>query len=365
MAAPRGQRLIALDGLRGVAAIAVLFEHAEIGFLPPLHAYLAVDFFFLLSGYVIARGYEAQLGAGLSLARYASIRMARLYPMLLLGGVLGLALFWTYAPDGYFIPDRPFSMALAVFSQFSLLPFLASQGAFVFNGAQWSVVLEILVNLVHAILLRVLSNAALILLVAANAAALCYVAKQHHTLNLGWGLDNVLDGIPRVGFGFFAGVLLYRLRPIWQRLVPQLHFGVIALGLLIVITSPEWPVFRLGSRDAVSALVAFPLIIMLGAKARGWPSFAAALGTLSYPLYAIHTPLLFGMIALTAWLGLAKTGSGDALMTAGNLGIIGAAYLVGRWVDEPLNARRRRARRTHDAGVTQEQPAAASSAADA
>jgi peptidoglycan/LPS O-acetylase OafA/YrhL len=81
-----------LDGIRGLAAILVVIFHAEqfFGARPFPKSYLAVDVFFLLSGAVVANAYEHRLQSDMSLARFTWLRIVRIYPLYLLGTVLGV-----------------------------------------------------------------------------------------------------------------------------------------------------------------------------------------------------------------------------------------------------------------------------------
>lgn len=87
-----GGRFHTLDAMRGVAALAVVLVHvaAYSGVNLAPGGNLAVDFFFALSGFVIARAYSARLRSGLSWLRFAEIRLVRLYPLVLLGCGFGL-----------------------------------------------------------------------------------------------------------------------------------------------------------------------------------------------------------------------------------------------------------------------------------
>lgn len=81
-----------LDGIRGIAALMIVLHHTGYYFsgLPFARSYLAVDLFFVLSGFVIAEAYSTRLKDGLSCFEFMRIRIIRLYPLYLLGTLLGI-----------------------------------------------------------------------------------------------------------------------------------------------------------------------------------------------------------------------------------------------------------------------------------
>ena len=169
------ERLHALDGLRGVAAMGVMAMHAQLSVMPVALGYLAVDLFFLLSGYVIARSYEPRLRSGaMGVTAYAAVRLERLYPMLALGGLVGLGLY--AAGLSPFRASGGGELLVAMVGQFLLIPFLTPGFSFVFNGAQWSIVLELLANLAHATALPALGNRLLAGVVIVSALGLVMAA---------------------------------------------------------------------------------------------------------------------------------------------------------------------------------------------
>src|SRR5450631_2286933 len=88
-----------LDGLRGVAAILVvafhIFETHSTSHLDQIinHGYLAVDFFFLLSGFVVGYAYDDRWGR-MSTWEFIKIRLVRLHPLVILGTLIGAICFW-------------------------------------------------------------------------------------------------------------------------------------------------------------------------------------------------------------------------------------------------------------------------------
>jgi peptidoglycan/LPS O-acetylase OafA/YrhL len=106
-AATRRHSFVILDALRGVAAAAVVTVHAPLFFHsvatpgsvpdasghapmtgPLFEAYLAVDFFFLLSGFVLAHAYGEKLNDGMTSCQFMRCRLIRLYPLYLLALVI-------------------------------------------------------------------------------------------------------------------------------------------------------------------------------------------------------------------------------------------------------------------------------------
>lgn len=332
-------RLKGLDGLRGVAAIGVMLFHAHISVLPFGHGYLAVDFFFMLSGFVIARSYEPRLAKGegthrTRAVRYMLARIGRLYPMLFLGGLVGLAVFM--AGLGEFRPTGRNDVILAIISQFLLIPFLSSDGFYAFDRVQWSIALELLVNAVHAAGLPWLSTRALWAIVIVSVIALGISADHCGTLNTvcGPGPMLALLVLARTFFGFFVGVLLYRTRDGWRPATPEISFPLLAITTLALLSMPAQSMAAFPGRaiyDFFCVAALLPLVLMLAVRSPAG-DLALALGVMSFPLYAIHLPLIDA---------LRNGGTKEWLAIPALAGLVAIAWAIGRWIDEPLNARRR------------------------
>lgn len=343
-------RFHTLDGMRGMAALVVLAFHIaqqhSLAALP--FAGLAVDFFYVLSGFVVAHSYETRLAGGtLSLRQFVRLRFVRLYPLAFLGILLGTLLAASAAAvkGSVSLADVAAAAALA----FLLLPsFVFPQWptAYPFNPAAWSLTFEALANLVFACIARWLSHAVLVAIVLVGGAALVWLAFVQGGISGGHEQATVLLGIPRVIFPFFAGVLLRRLPAAPDS--GSLAGGVLILVLLAVLLAPA-------GYDAVSALACvillFPLVVWLGIENRPGPAlerFFAAIGALSYPLYITQaavlrvglefvrrTPLSPAQFALFA---LAEAGCALAL-----------AWLAMRWFDAPVQQLLRRRDRSGSA----------------
>ena len=333
------RRMTSLDGLRGIAAIAVVMHHAKVAPLDCPNAYLAVDFFFLLSGFVMGRSYDATLRSGVAATGFTWLRIQRLYPMLFIGGCLGWYMFPSTGADGYFGPVVPFSLPKALISQFLLVPFLVTQTQYPFNGPQWSILFEIIANHIHALFGPVLTDMVLMGIVLTSLGILVFTCQRFGTIDFGWGLDNVLRGLPRVTFGYFAGVLLFRYEGAWAARTGRYPFWFVAGAVALALAMPHLSEFRY--QDIACLVIVFPVVLGLGRNAYGCDRIAAKLGTISYPLYALHMPLLAGF---ELFYSLKQEGPALGLVTLALAlaGCVCVAWAAGHWIDEPLNALRRR-----------------------
>ena len=290
----RHARYLAFDALRGVAAIAVLFHHAERELhLPELFAYgyLAVDFFFLMSGFVIAAAYDERMRGGLSLPAFVRIRLARLYPMMALGGVLGIvASFWT-------TPGDP-QIWLAGLSALFMIPLLWNAPVlFPANIPEWSIFFELVTNFLHCGLARILTMKVLIGIIVASFLALLVAGWKLHGLANGYSPDTFWGGFPRTFLSYFGGVLLHRTRAVWQKKVPPAPFALLVCAFPAIVLAAKFATqwVPASAYFLLAVLVLNPMLLMLlatvtpGKRATAW---CEGMGALSYPLYAIHVPLL-------------------------------------------------------------------------
>jgi peptidoglycan/LPS O-acetylase OafA/YrhL len=285
-------RLTLLDGMRGIAAIAVMLYHAgHFGLAGPLMArgYLFVDFFFLLSGFVLGVAYEPNLHAGLPARRFLWLRVKRLWPVMAIGSLVGLAPF---AFAGVF----PQALALLPLSLLLIPTFRGDFPVFPLNNPQWSLLLELAANAVHALVLARLPTRWLAATVGAAGVALTIAIAQTGRNTLGSTGDNFALGLVRVLFCYGGGLVLARLwlaglMPAW--LSGRWTSAVLA-PLVVVASLPFWPV-PIAVGDIAVTLVLLPLCFAFAVKAqlpRRFESLFAGLGLLSYPLYAVHLPIL-------------------------------------------------------------------------
>lgn len=330
-----------LDGLRGLAAFAVILDHVPSATLAALTPgrYLAVDFFFVLSGYVLAHAYGRALADGLSPLAFMRMRFARLYPLYLLGLLLALAVLLAQRLAGW--TDLPWTeIAVVAGAGFLFLPMPPAFGwttghLYPLNGPAWSLFFELVANLAYALVARFLTPAVLAVLLPVAGIATLVGVINHDTPGPGWLWPHFGAGLSRVAFGFFAGVCLYRFRErlaapavVWW--IPVLIFA----GMVMVPAPDGWRnVF-----DAAAAIAVAPLVVWLGANAKIpaiYEAFCDRLGRLSFGVYILHVPVMAALglaMALAGW--LPPFGFAHVLLVAG-LAAAGAA-LADRFWDKPL-----------------------------
>jgi peptidoglycan/LPS O-acetylase OafA/YrhL len=276
-------RLHGLDALRGIAALCVLglHVHAIYGGFPDLFgkAYLAVDFFFMLSGYLMARTYGQRLSSGLDGAAFLALRYRRLWPTMAIGGAIGLAYLWDSTRN------LPLFAALAL-ANLALIPASFQRELFPLNVPAWSVFLELLANLVHGYWLWRLSQRWLVWVAALALLATLGFAAYFGTLDLGARPETLTGGVARALLSYTIGMILWHR---WQRRPPLAVPPLAALAGLPVLVVLPW-LLGIGhwSYDLAFVLLACPLL-MAGGLAFARPSpLAVWLGNASFPLYAVH-----------------------------------------------------------------------------
>lgn len=289
-----------LDGLRGIAALAVVLFHfmewAYTDFSKNFiaHGFLAVDFFFCLSGFVIAYAYDDRMGK-MAVPEFFKSRIIRLHPLVIAGSVLGLLAF-LFDPFGG--PTEVYSagrMILIFFCSILLIPFpvLADRSfnLFGFNAPAWSLFWEYMANVVYALVLYKLHRRYLWILTLISAVVLCLVCYRSNNLLGGWSGPTFWDGAARVAYSFLAGLLIYRSNGIIKN-----KLGFIGLSLLLflafMIPFNEWNWIT----EPLVVLFYFPLLIALGAGATLKPAVKKVCqfsGKISYPLYMTHYAVLW------------------------------------------------------------------------
>lgn len=305
-AAKKDGHYVLLDGARGYAALAVVVYHVMAtfnvhGIIPG--SFLAVDLFFLMSGFVIAYSYEKRLQEGtMSFWRFFEIRTIRLYPLYAVSIALGALFFCTKIIMGE--PDAPpvKDMLLAVPGSVLMLPVFPIGDTtlinYPFSPSAWSLVLEFWFNLVFALVAIRWGVKALAVLAAVSFAVLVQQSMAAGTTDLGWGISSLLGGSARFWFSFTVGVILFRLKKPGVALSPV--WLLLAAPVLLFILLPHDAV----PLQLVWIAVAFPMFVYICSRISVGGIAAVIsdhLGRLSYAIYIIHTPtilLAFGVLTV-------------------------------------------------------------------
>ena len=348
-----------LDGLRGVASVLVIvfhvFETFSLGnpFIQIInHGYLAVDFFFLLSGFVVAYAYDDRW-AKMTQWDFYKRRLVRLQPMVIIGSVIGAVFFYMQAGKAFpLIADTSvWKMLLIMLIGCTLIPIPISMDIrgwaemHPLNGPAWSLFFEYIANILYAVLIRRFSKLLLSVFVALTGCLLIgYLLKgERGDLIGGWSLnqEQLFIGFTRLLFPFFAGVLLCR----FGKLIRIKHAFWISSAIIIVVLSiprigDEHHVWMNGIYESITIILLFPLIVSIGAGGKLHNQRSASickfLGDLSYPLYITHYPLIY---IFTAWVVEKKIPMGTEGLLAGLLLVVTSiliAYACLKLYDEPV-----------------------------
>jgi len=302
--------LHSLDLLRGAAALFVCIYHINF-MLTPHHAllpggYLCVDLFFLLSGFVIARTYDRQIAADMTLGAFCIQRLARLYPLFFMTTLLGFVAINArlYETAHGYGGGRVIATLLGnLLLVPNLLDPFGMRSMFPFNGAAWSIFFELCVNLVFVLCWRHLSARRLEAVVVIYGLLLLLVAAYANSLDIGNRTSDIVLAIPRVAFSFFLGVWISRSR--LGHPIRSLGAGAAVLGMSLlagILFAHRWvPAQSIGLADAGIVLFAFPALFffflridLVGLSSR----VAAFLGNISYSVYLLQTPLIVAYSAI-------------------------------------------------------------------
>lgn len=325
-----------LDGLRGVAAMLVVAFHlSECFSYDPVdkylnHGYLAVDFFFVLSGFVIGYSYDDRWRSGqqresMTLWQFCKRRLIRLQPMVFFGSFLGfLCFYFGDCPTYSKIPEATVWMLLGstLLSAF-LIPQPNSwnlrgvEEMSSINVPEWSLFYEYVGNILYALVFRRLKTVFLVFVVVFSAFLVLDTSLSLNvfgflsdwddvplSLNAGFALtgEQFYIAMTRLLYPFTMGMLLSRLG---RYINLKGGFWLCSLMLVVIICTPYVggranPLMD-GIFNAMCALVVFPLIVMIGAgsKLKGAKSnrICKFLGEISYPLYISHYPLVYLFLA--------------------------------------------------------------------
>ena len=320
-----------LDGLRGVAAILVVFYHifegfsfaeftngAGSGLITTLnHGHIAVDFFFILSGFVISYAYDNRWKE-MNTWQFFKRRLIRLHPMLIMGTLIGFVAFAFVGFERWDGTTAPLNwVMIAMLLTMLMIPAVpgvpyevrGNGEMFPLNGPGWSLFFEYVGNILYALFIRRLSTKLLaaltVVLGVLHAWFFLFDVSGYGMIGVGWTIDevNFWGGLVRMLFPFTLGMWLART---FKPRKVKGAFWICSIALIALFAVPyiasEGVVNLNCLYEYVCIAFVFPLIVWLGAcgSSKGATSKVnRLLGDISYPLYIVHYPIMY---VFYAWL---------------------------------------------------------------
>ena len=373
-----------LDGLRGAAALMVLWYHVFEGFAFAggtaietfNHGHLGVDFFFMLSGFVISYAYDdrwksqSRNANSLTIGAFFKRRLIRLQPMVIMGALIGLITYLIQGGVRWDGTQMSFHwIMIAFFLAMFLIP--AYPGAaydvrgngemFPLNGPSWSLFFEYIGNILYALFIRKLSNKKLAALVVATGllwiAFVVFDVSGYDMIGIGWTLDavNFFGGLLRMMFPFSLGMLMARNFNVksqkskvegfcFKSFITKNIFWIAIVVMFVLFSMPyisrTGDISINGIYELACIIFVFPFIVWFGASGNITNKLSTKvckfLGDISYPLYIVHYPVMY---LFYSWLidnklySLGETWHVVLLVMATNIAL---AYACLKLYDEPL-----------------------------
>ena len=318
--------------MRGLAAVGVMLFHFRYS-LPSVAGIrffesgnMAVDMFFVLSGFVISISYDHKIAVGLTTMRFARMRLIRLLPMIWVGILIGAALLLAQSV----MVEK---VLVAIIINGLLLP-VPTSPMWPNNAVEWSLFYEMLGNIFLVATYRYFKRRTILVLIGVSGLALtaCTLTAGRIYHESSWFF--VLFGSARVGYSFFLGVFLARTRGQWSPRLPQVPAKIVLMATAGTLCVPIEGNMRAFS-DLFIAAVVCPILVMLGSTAKSgklYAAMAAVAGEMSYPLYAIHYPV-------HGWVDRMYAGLDFKLWVASTLAcltLLPVSYLLGRYYDRRM-----------------------------
>ena len=322
-------RFEGLDGLRGIASILVvlfhIFETFSSGPTKQIinHGYLAVDFFYILSGFVMGYAYDDRWNK-MTLWDFYKRRLIRLHPMVIASSIIGVCYYFLSECDFFQkIKDvKPYIFFITILMNFLMIPTPTNidirgwSETNSFNGPHWTLTYEYLINILYSLIIRRLNNIIITIITSISAFLTINLTLNFDVFNVlkergerentvigGWALTSceIYIGFARLLYPFFCGYLISRLK-----LKIQIPFSFIICSIILSIClclpridGGRWIIN--GIYETIIILVVFPIIILIGAGEKEENKLiidiCKFLGNFSYPLYISHYPIIYCHIA--------------------------------------------------------------------
>jgi peptidoglycan/LPS O-acetylase OafA/YrhL len=353
------KRFQALDGWRGIAALGVAIFHLQVAshfYTMPLirHAYLLVDFFFVLSGFVISHSYANRLGTLGERRSFAIKRFARVWPlhlfMLSIFVAFEIAVFAAYQWAPSLFPRPPFSedrTIPAIVVNILLLNGVGIYDGSTWNAPSWSISAEFFTYLIFAaafVFRKPVRDFILVALLVAAFLTMAFFAPKYLSTSSDFGLFRCL-------LGFVTGHFVWRLKDQFPRLGGSgVELAIVSVVVTFLILADVGPL-------QLAAPVIFGLVIIISANEDGVLSrllMAKAvqkLGEWSYSIYMVHFFLAFLINNILRVAGkafnLSTTLAGTDLVLLGNqwamdivtiayaLAVVAMASVTYRFIERP------------------------------
>lgn len=351
-----------LDGLRGVGALMVVMRHVPYFFGPVRvpESFLAVDLFYLVSGFVVAHAYGARLRTGGFLWGFFKTRLIRLYPLYLAGLAIGIAaaLFAIVRdPHGWWTWPKLGEAIVAALLLIPPFPGLSANGG-ALDGPTWTLLPELIANMVYAAAIRFMNVWVLLAIIVVCGAGVAGAEFAYGTLDVGYSPDDGWAALARVGFSFFMGVLIFRFcgeRKADAEWAAWLCVAALTVMLAFRPSEAMTPWYELGV-----VMAGFPILLVLA----GWLEpgrftgrVFSVIGLVSYGVYIIHQPM--GNLARDVLKLFMRIPSGWDAVWMGVV-FLAVAFALAWWLDRAYDAPVRRVLR---ARFMRERPAAAARSA--
>ncbi len=332
----------ALDGLRGIAAIAVVVFHFMEWIQPDInknfigYGFLAVDFFFCLSGFVIAYAYDQRLPK-MGLKSFFTARLIRLHPLVVIGTVLGLIGLFLDPFSNHAESLTSSKLVLIIAASLFMIPYptmeARSFNLFSLNAPGWSLFWEYVANIMYATIIIRLSKKILVALLLLSAVGILYISNTCGHLVGGWNSETFLHGGIRMSYSFLAGMLIFRFGYILKN---KMSFVLLSLLLLLAFMTPNFA--KTWLTEALIVLLYFPIIIMIGAGSilnNTTEKCAKFLGDISYPLYMTHYA---GIWIFGNYISTHKVSNETlyGIVTLGSISLIVISWIVMKTLDFPI-----------------------------
>ncbi|HWK42735.1 MAG TPA: acyltransferase [Croceibacterium sp.] len=359
------RRFVALDSLRGLAALAVVLYHVgDFGLIGGLaffrHSWLLVDFFFVLSGFVIAASYGERLAGGFSRLRFMALRLGRVVPLhLAVVAAFALAELLIFRP----LLGERHDLFYLWRGLFLLDGFAEHTGNF-FAPVSWSISVEVVLYIAAALLFG-RGRWALTIALVLGGAALAALLTQWNEAGFGFLMQR---GVLGFGLGVACHVLHRRAEAKGGANAPRWLLTMVELGaaIAVIVLIVVQPFYR---QTVVPADLLFAAVVLAFARDGGAISRVlqtrpmVRLGQLSYSIYMTHLiliialnrglPLLFEAVGRSDLIaakprsyGLLSVELGplaETLLTLGLVaGVLALSALTWRWIEEPARQWSRR-----------------------